>query len=193
MKSSHPVTRLFLALALLLGCAAAAAARQTPPPPRPRAAPRAVGPVRWQEFKSEAGGFRVKLPAPPKIGQQPLQKGPITFMRHTHEARHGDYRFQIEYVDLPAGYDDAELTLEGGVAGLTQAMTADGARLLTREKITRGTCEGREVTLDLPPRGGSRAGFAHGRTFRSGPRMYLLLFVGTGAAAPTREAAQTFV
>ena len=192
MKRPHARTRLAFALALLHALAASAAAQGPPPPPKPRATQAA--PIRWQEFRSEAGGFRVKLPSAPKISRAPFRKATITFERHSHEAAHGDeYQFQVDYVDLPAGYDDPELTLEGGIAGLTQALTSAGAHVLTRGPVTSGTCAGREVTLELPPRGGLRGGFAQGRTFRSGQRMYLLFFVGLADEAPARETARTFV
>lgn len=196
MKSPNARTLCAAALALLLALAAPAAAQQPPPPPPPKPRPQseAPQPIRWQEFRSEAGGFRVKLPSAPKISAEPFTRATLSFTRHTHEAAHGtEHRFEVDYIDLPRGYDDPALTLEGGIAGLVQSMTANGARVLTRETVTRGTCEGRDVTLELPPRGPLRSGFAQGRTFRSGQRMYLVFFISFADPAAARETASTFV
>ena len=195
MKSPRARIRLLAALALLLARPAAAWAQSPPPPaPRPPGVVQEGGPVRWQEFRSAAGGFRVKFPSTPQIRKTPFTKGPLTFERNTHEAAHGSaYTFNVEYMDLPAGFDDADLTLEGGIAGMTQAMVAEGARVLTREKVARGGCEGREVVLELPARAGLRSGLAHGRAFRSGQRLYILLFVGLAEAGPAREVGGAFM
>lgn len=191
MKTPHSRTRrrAAAALALLIALAAPARAQQQPQPKPTQGAP-----ARWEEFRSGAGLFRVKLPSPPKVGKKSFTKGPLTFERHTHESWHGEaYNFQVEYMDLPAGLDDPELTLEGGIAGLAQFMTAEGARVLTRGKVMSGPCEGRELTLELPPKGHERGGFAQGRTFRSGQRIYVLFFIGLADMAQAREVGRTFV
>src|SRR5256714_11523130 len=182
MKSPHTRTDFFAAHVLLLALCSAASGQTTNngPPPAPGHVVINVPQhtVEWREFKSEAGGFSLKFPGVPRVEHVSFNKGPVELMRHTHTASvGGDVQFEVDYVDMPAGFNDPDLSLEGGISGLTHALEAQGARVLTKEKVVRGSCEGRDTTLFLPhpPR---RGGFAQGRAFGSGQRYYFLMFVG---------------
>jgi hypothetical protein len=145
----------------------------------------------WQEFKSEAGGFSVKFPAAPRVTQTPMTKGPLTFTRHIHSASAGGYEFELDYVDMPAGYDEPELSLEGGISGFIRFAEANGGRLLTKGTIVRGTCEGREAMASIQSAG--RTGFGHARAFNSGQRYYFAIFsTGTDSEA-ARAVGRTFM
>src|SRR5688500_10516113 len=138
MKSLNPRTHILAAALLLLSACAVALAQNRPKPRSPtvrdpvRVVAPAFDPSQWGEFKSEAGGFKVKLPGTPTVREIPLHKGPVTFARRTHAVAAGDMRLEIEYFDTQPGYITPDLSLEGGISGLVNAMTADGARLLTR-------------------------------------------------------------
>jgi hypothetical protein len=147
----------------------------------------------WREFTSEAGGFSVKFPGTPVIGRAPIEKGPLTINRFTHSLEIGKgLSFEADYMDTPAGYDDSDLSLEGGISGLIRSMTTNGATLLSKDKIVRGTCEGREATLLLHAPGSSKTGFGQGRIFNSGQRYYFMVFVGSEDSPAVREMARTF-
>ena len=184
MKSLPPRTQFFALFVLLCASASAASGQGGRPAPQ----------LNWQEFTSEAGEFTAKFPSRPTLKQVPFTKGPLNFVRHVHEATvAGEYTFELDYIDMPAGYNDPELTTEGGITGMTRGMVEKGARVLTNTKVTRGTCEGREATLALPnpSRGGDA--FAQGRIFSSGQRYYLLIFVGERDGAAARRVGQTFM
>ena len=177
MRSTRTKT-FFLSLVVLFG-AAQAAGRQ--------AAPR----LDWREFTSEAGGFTVKLPGVPRITHPQMVKGPLTFSRNLHEVTVGDdYRFEFDYMDMPAGYSEPDLALEGGISGLINPLVAAGGRVLTNDKIVRGTCEGREVTGTVPRSG--RINFVQGRVFASGQRYYMLIFVAAQDRPSAREVGRVF-
>ena len=72
----------------------------------------------WREFKSEAGGFSIKLPGEPKVSDLPLEKGPLTLMRHSHVISVAGFPLDIEYVEMPRGFHNPSLSLEGGISGL---------------------------------------------------------------------------
>jgi hypothetical protein len=134
-------------------------------------------PAEWREFKSEAGGFAVKFPVAPHVEQMPLNVGPLSVTRHTHIAVvAGGMMFEVDYMDMPAGFGDPALAFEGGIGALVSSMTARGATVLSKETVTRGTCEGREATLLLPGTTGRGRGFAQARIFSSGQRYYMLFF-----------------
>src|SRR5947209_184708 len=126
MKSPHPRTHFFAALVMLLAFWSVASAQTTNSAPAPRqSAPQQ--PVEWREFRSEAGGFTVKFPAVPRVEQVSFNKGPITLVRHTHTASvGGQIQFEVDYVDMPAGFNDPDLSLEGGISGLTHALEGQG-------------------------------------------------------------------
>jgi hypothetical protein len=170
-------TRTFL-LVLLALCAAAraASARQ----------------FDWREFKSEAGGFSIKFPGVPRVSQVPMVKGPITLTRHAHMLTAGGYEFEMAYVDMPAGNNEPELVLEGGISGITNTFQSQGGRVLSKNRVTRGTCEGLEATFELAPSSGAK-GYAHARIFNSGQRYFLVVFVAQAGGAGARAAADTFV
>src|SRR5437764_1382787 len=197
MKSPHTRTDFFAALVLLLAFCSAASGQTTNsgPPPAPGHVvinvPQQT--VEWREFKSEAGGFSVKFPGVPRVEHVSFNKGPMELVRHTHTASVGDaVQLEVDYVDMPAGFNDPELSLEGGISGLTHALEVRGARVLTKETVVRGSCEGRDTTLALPhpPRGD---GFAEGRIFSSGQRYYFLMLVGEEDGPQLRETARTFM
>jgi hypothetical protein len=147
----------------------------------------------WREFVSEAGGFSVKFPGTPVTGRATIEKGPLTINRFTHSLELGKgLSFEADYMDTPAGYDDSDLSLEGGISGLIRSMTAKGATLLSKDKIVRGTCEGREATLLLHPPGSPKTGFGQGRIFNSGQRYYFMVFVGSEDSPAVREMGRTF-
>lgn len=182
MKSLLPRTQFFLLCAFLLCASAPSAFGQTRP-------------LNWREFTSEAGAFTVKFPVPqPKLRQIPFQKGPINFVRHVHEAHvPGQYTFELDYMDMPAGYNDPDLSIEGGINGMTRSMVADGGRVLTNGQVKVGTCEGREVTVALPNRSTGREGFAQARVFTSGQRYYFMIFVSERDGETTRQVGRTFM
>lgn len=179
MKSPYARTFLFTLIAL---CAAAGGAHGR------QAAPR----LDWRVFNSEAGGFTIKFPGTPRVKPLPMARGPLTLTRHAHALTVGDYEFEIDYMDMPAGYDEPELALEGGISGLTRSFEAEGARRLTKDKVVRGTCEGLEATFALAPRAG-RTGFSQARVFNSGQRYFFVVFISKGGGEAAREAARTFV
>lgn len=203
MKSLRPRTHIFTAAALLLlAFGGAGAFAQTRPKPQPRPpgvrdplvvlAP-APDPSRWGEFKSQAGGFKVKLPGTPAVKEAPFQKGPMTFARTMHHAVAGDMRIELEYFDAPPGYITPDLSLEGGVSGIVNALAAEGARLLARGAFKHRGCDGREATLALPAPAGLKPGFAWGRVYVSGDRVFALLFSGFEDTPRTREASRVFM
>src|SRR5205085_3359782 len=201
MKSPHTRTYFFAALVVLLAYSFSATGQTTSGAPATARTPQGQGggvaaptqTVEWREFKSEAGGFSVKFPGVPRVERVSFNKGPLELVRHTHMASLGDAaHFEVDYVDMPAGFNDPDLSLEGGISGLTHALEAQGARVLTKEKVVRGSCEGRDTTLFLPhpPR---KEGFAEGRAFGSGQRYYFLMFVGEEDGPQLREMARTFM
>ena len=179
MRRLHRRT-LLLALLALLGAAHAASGRQ------------AATRLPWREFTSEAGGFSVKFPGTPRVTHPVMNKGPLNIPRNLHEvAVGGDYRFELDYMDMPAGLEP-ELALEGGISGLTNPMLARGGRVLTNGKVTRGACEGREATLSVQVLPG-KSGFVQGRIFYSGQRYYMLVFVAAEDRPAAREVGRTFL
>lgn len=178
MRSTCTRTLLFTLVAL---CAAAHVThgRQAAPAPG------------WRVFDSEAGRFSIKFPGTPKVTTVPMIKGPLTLTRHLHALSVGDYELEFDYVDMPAGYNEPELALEGGISGITHSFESEGGRVLARGKVVRGTCEGLEATFALAPRAG-REGYALARVFNSGQRYYFLVFVSRGGGEAARAAAATF-
>lgn len=148
----------------------------------------------WRDFTSEGGRFSVKLPAKPRIGEEPLEKGPIKFVRYTHSVSLvNGLSFAVDYFDMPAGSREPAITRDGGINGFTRPMISQGAKLLSKETIVRGTCEGLAATLSLPGAAPGKMGFAEARIFNSGLRYYFLTFINeTDDSAPVREAARTF-
>jgi hypothetical protein len=209
MKSPHSRTDFFAALVLLVVFQTAALGQlktgdPVVAPPTPTRTPTDIpfgiqrsvetGPIQWREFKSEAGGFSVKLPGEPRLGQVPFNMGPISFKLYTHAVGFGDlFQFEVDYADFPAGYNNPDLSLEGGINGLTREPLQQGATLLSKGAITRGTCEGREATLALPRRANGKQGFRQGRIFNSGQRYFFLVFTAMEDGAATRETAQAFM
>ena len=179
MRSLDPRT---FVLVLLVLCAAARATSGQPAAPQ----------LNWQEFKSEAGGFSVKFPGAPRVSQVPMVRGPLTFTRHVHTLTAGGYEFEMDYMDMPAGYDEPELALEGGISGITRSFEAEGGRVLSKNKVVRGTCEGLEATFEVAPSSGVK-GFAHARIFNSGQRYYFVVFAAKAGGEGARAAASTFV
>lgn len=178
MRSTYTRTLLFTLVAL---CAAAHVTHGRQPAPV----------LNWRVFNSEAGGFSIKFPGAPKVNQFPMVKGPLTLTRYVHQMTVGDYELEIDYVDMPAGYDEPELALEGSISGITRSFESEGGRVLSRGKVVRGTCEGLEATFTLAPRAG-RTGFSQARVFNSGQRYYFVVFVSRGDGAAARAAAGTF-
>lgn len=146
----------------------------------------------WIEFKSDAGGFSVKLPGTPKANQSSFEKGPITFTRYSQMLEVAHLHFEVDYMDTPSGYGDPDLSLEGGISGLIRSMTTRGATLLTKETIVRGTCEGREASLRLRDAGSSTPGYGAGRIFNSGQRYYFMVFVSREDTPAARETGRLF-
>lgn len=186
MKSLFSRTHFLIILALLVAPCDAALGQGGPP------APGRGGSVAWQEFTSEAGAFRVKFPGKPRPSQVPFQRGPVSFVRYVHQSSLDAYNlFELDYVDMPAGYDDPDLTTEGGIAGLTRAMLAQGGRVLSKSDVASGSCAGRETTINVPQAG--KMAFAHARVFNSGQRYYFLLYMGEDKGERTRQLARTFM
>lgn len=179
-RSPSPGTLLLVLLAL---CAAA------------RVAPgqQAAAKFEWREFRSEAGGFSVKFPSEPRVTPVPFVKGPFTFTRHAHtaEAGAGAYEFEVDYIDLPAGYDEPELSLEGGIVGFVRHVESSGGRMLTNTKVVRGTCEGRDATGSMPS-GAGKPRFAQARVYNSGQRFYFAIFSAREDTEAARAVGRAF-
>jgi hypothetical protein len=175
------VPKLLLSLLLLAAPAQVAAARQ--------AAPK----LNWREFTSEPGGFTIKFPGEPRISHPRLSRGPYNVERNMHEVMVGDdYVFQFDYTDFPGPDRDPDLAFEGGLSALTNPMLARGGRLLTKENVVRGTCEGREATVTTQVVPG-KDGFVQARVFNSGRRYYMLIFVAAQDSPAAREVGRTYV
>lgn len=197
MKSPHSRTDFFVVLATLLLFVALqqTTSAQAKPGDIPFGQP--TEPSReivWQEFKSEAGGFTVKLPSAPVAREVPFKKGLLTLKLNVNTVRVGSaYYFEVDYVDFPAGYNNPDLSLEGGISGLIHDDLARGATLIKKENVTRGTCEGREAALSLPGRGGGKTGFMQGRIFNSGQRYFFIVFTASEDNKAARDTLQTFM
>ncbi|HEY0172278.1 MAG TPA: hypothetical protein VGB98_14735 [Pyrinomonadaceae bacterium] len=177
----HGGRRLLLSLILLSASTHAAAARQ--------AAPK----LDWREFTSEAGGFTIKFPGEPRLSHPQEVRGPYTVRRNVHEVAVGnDYTFLLDYSDFPGPYKEPDSAFEGGISALTNPMIARGGRLLTKEKVERGTCVGREATVSTPIVPG-KTGFVQGRVFNSGRRFYMLIFVAAEDSPAAREIGRAYV
>lgn len=169
----------FLLLSLLIFSAQAAAGRQASPK------------LDWREFTSEAGGFTVKFPGVPRVSSPKMTVGPFTFTRHVHEASAGDYSFEMDYIEMPAG-GNADYGREGGIRGFVDRARDEGGRVLSDGKVSRGTCEGREASV-LTPSGAGASRFKHMRALYSGRRYYMLLFTAGKDSPAAREAALIFM
>lgn len=179
MKEGRLVIHFVAVSALLLACSAPIDGQ-------------AKKPIEWVEFKSAEGGFSVKFPGTPRLRQDPHERGPISFTRYTHTLLLDSSSFEVDYMDMPAGSQGADIVFEGGVSGFTRPMLAAGGTLLTNETVVRGTCKGRDVTV-LNPKSG-KPGFARARLFNSGQRYYFIVFVNEKEDnAAVREMAGTFV
>lgn len=177
----HGGRLLALSLLMLSASAQAAAARQSAPK------------LNWREFTSEPGGFTVKFPGEPRVSHPKESHGPYTVEQNIHVVTVGDdYLFQLEYVDLPGPDRGGDLAFEGGLSGLTNPLVARGGRLLTKENVVRGTCEGREATLTGPVVAG-KTGFVQARAFKSGRRYYILVFTAAEDSPAAREVGRAYV
>lgn len=171
--------RLLLSLLLFSVTAQVAAARQDAPK------------FDWREFTSEPGRFTVKFPGEPRISQRQT-KGANSFELHTHRVAVGnDYVFGVEYADFAGSYGNSDAAFEGGMSSIINMMVARGGRMLSKENVVRGTCEGREATATGPISPG-KTGFVQARVFNSGRRYYLLLFLALEDGPAAREAGRVF-
>ena len=175
------VTKLALSLLLLSAAAQVAAARQAAPE------------LDWREFTSEPGGVTIKFPGEPRITHPKESRGAYNVEHNLHEVTVGDdYVFQFDYTDFPGPERPSDLAFEGGLSALTNPMIARGGRLLTKENVVRGTCQGREATVTTQVVTG-KTGFVHGRVFNSGRRYFLLIFVAAEDSPAAREVGRTYV
>lgn len=154
--------------------------------------------INWQKFESVDGGFSVQFPAAPKIGKVPFTKGPVTFMRHTHEAKWDRYFFEVDYWDVSTGGDDPyqedpDLMVEGGIAGMIRSVEAKGGRVLSKKSLVKDGCQGREARMALPIPGHAKEGFSVGRVFTSGERAYAIIFVSVSDDPMSSIHSQTFL
>lgn len=170
---------LSLTLLALLAAGRVAVARQD--------APR----LDWREFTSEAGGFSIKFPGEPRISRPRLTMGPLTFSLNVHQVSVGDYSFEMNYLELPEG-GNPEYGNEGSMRGLINRTLAEGGRVLSDGKVTRGACEGREVSVSLPARPGTSR-FKQLRGFSSGRYYYHLLFTAGKDSPEAREAGRLYM
>lgn len=146
----------------------------------------------WREFRSEAGGFSVKLPGNPKIQTTDGNVGPVSYKRYIHLLSIGSFTFEVDYIESPTG-SSADLSVEGGIAGFINKLTADGATLLSKDTVTRGACVGRDATLSLRNSTAPYKGFAQGQAWSSGSRYYVLTFFSKEDTSASRAVAGTFV
>jgi hypothetical protein len=148
----------------------------------------------WQTYTSEAGAFAARFPGMPSIDKVTSKRGPIELVRITHILSVGDYYFEIDYFDMPAGYNEPDMSLEGAASGIIALANKRGGQVLTTEKITRSTCEGREITVRLPgPTSIAVNSLMYARIFNSGQRYYTLIFQGTPEGDAVRKAASYFM
>lgn len=147
----------------------------------------------WQLFKSETGSFTAKFPGSPETREYPFERGPLKVTRHATMLSIASFAFHIEYVDYPKGYTDPSLSLEGGISGFKHKMLNDGGALLSEDRLSRGTCEGREAMFLFQPKRSGRPQFWHGRVFASGQRYYFLMFAADDDSPAAREVGRTFL
>lgn len=182
MRTNYPRNCFRLvALAFFLSCSANVSSQTT------------KSAIEWREFKSDTGGFTIKVPGSPTIQDYPLQKGPLQLTRHAHSLTHESFVFHFEYIDYPKGYVDPSLSLEGGISGLRHTIVNDGGTLLGETNVTRGNCSGREATFLFQPKRPNHPQFWHARIFLSGQRMYLMIFTADDDAPAAREIGRTFL
>jgi hypothetical protein len=193
MNSSSISKRLFTCLALLLAHSAAAPGQT----PRPQTGGTGATPAQWREFTSEEGGFKVRFPASPRYLKQPFEMGPVTGDQHLYTVRLGDTAlFVVGYFDLPPGGNkNPALSYDGAIIQVTRDIVGEGGRVLTTGKVSRGTCEGREITAATRDSATGQPTYTHGQVFRSGLRAYVLIFLapGSGDDPATREMSRTFM
>lgn len=172
--------RLFLSLLLLSVTAQATAARQGSPK------------FDWREFTSEPGRFTVKFPGEPRFRQRRLtQTADAVEVNGYNVAVGKDYVFGVEYLDSPGDYGNSDSAFEGGVSVMINTMVARGGRMLSKENVVRGTCEGREASATGPLSPG-RTGFVQALVFNSGRRYYLLVLVALEDSPAARDAGRVF-
>ncbi len=135
----------------------------------------------------------VKFPGEPRVSHPRESRGSYNVERNMHEVTVGDdYVFQLDYMDFPGPDRGSDLAFEGGLSALANPLIARGGRLLTKENVVRGTCEGREATLTAPVVPG-KTGFVQARAFKSGRRYYMLIFVAAGDSPGAREVGCAYV
>jgi hypothetical protein len=161
---------------------------QQPPAPAPTSSP-----MQWREFESKDGAFSVQLPGVAKIGNVPFTKGPVTFMRYTHQVLVDGYFMEVDYWDLPTDGSDSDLSAEGAISGMIRALEAKGGRLVTRQNIAASSCQGREAVMAIPGPAGQKEGVAIGRVFSSRYRFYTLVFISPGDDQKSRLVSETFL
>jgi hypothetical protein len=193
MKSLSNGKRLFACLALLLAHSAAAHGRT----PRPQTGGTGATPAEWREFTSEEGRFKVRFPAAHQYRKLPFSMGPVTAEQHMYLVQLGDTAvFMVGYMDLPpGGSKNPEKSFDGAIIHVTRGIVGEGGRVLSTGKVSRGTCEGREITAVTKNAATGQPTFRHGQVFRSGLRAYVLLFMapGSGDDAATRELSRAFM
>jgi hypothetical protein len=173
------VRLVLLSLLLCSPTAHAAAGRQATPK------------LDWREFTSEAGGFSVKFPGEPRVSRPKMTTGPFTLTRHVHEVSVGDYSFEVDYVDIPAG-GNADNGREAVIRDFVERARREGGRVLSDGKVSSGTCEGREASVLVPSRAGASR-FEQMRLIYSGRRLYMTVFTAGEDRPAAREAARLFM
>jgi len=185
MNTPSGLKHSLIIVVLLFTCFSTIYAQEAAPRPTPAA-------ITWQPFESNDGRFSIQFPAPPKLNKVPFAKGPVTFMRHTHEVAWGGHFLEVDYWDLTTVGEDPDLVVEGGIAGMIRALEPRGGRLLSKETISVGSCKGRQAVLTFPA-DDQKEGFAVGRVFASGERAYALVFVSSTDDQVSRSMSQTFL
>src|SRR5215475_8091289 len=92
-------------LSLIFILAAAGLAQTPPPPPPPGGITSNISAEAWQEFKSEAGNFVVRIPGKPLEMSQTIESEIGKIPTKSFVAREGAVTFMAMYADFPIAFD----------------------------------------------------------------------------------------
>jgi hypothetical protein len=130
-------------------------------------------------FVSDAGGFRLKMPAAPKEQTQKIQTpiGPIDL--HMYLIDKGDMAYLATYSDYPeeVAKQDPKQLLDGVVDG---SIKNSKGELITSKDINIGGFPGREYDYNIPIPGG-QTGIGRSRVYLVNTRLYQIVYIGAKA------------